>query len=88
MPGPRDWSCVLSTPRDKHQSVNQPSLAVCTALARAGPGVTQRLFSQENLMRESMKQTALCAKSVLMTSHRCSLSLEKEVYSSAYGLEW
>lgn len=30
----------------------------------------------------------LCGKSVLMTDHRCSLSLEEEAYNSVHGLEW
>ena len=40
------------------------------------------------MLKDSVNQNVLCGKSVLMTDHRCSLSLEEEAYNSVRGLEW
>lgn len=59
-------------------SVCQLALARCPTSALASHGVAQRLFSPESFIKESIKQQVPCAKAVLMTGNRCSLSLRKD----------
>lgn len=73
---------VFSTPRDKHRSVNQHSLAVCTAPGLTSCGVAQRASRQENLIKESIKPE--CAVWQISANDRSQAGERK----SARGLEW
>ena len=76
---------VLSTPRDKHQSVKQHSLAVCTAPGLTSCGVAQRLSRQENLIKESIKPECVVWQISANDRSQVLLVWRKK---SAHGLEW